>query len=279
MLNSKKNEGKIVSGDKARNFVKSLSRGFSVLEALAQAQNPLTLSELARSVGIKNVTATRFCYTLAQLGFISRDSQLRYSITPRVLSFGYAVIRGLDWRKVAHFYLEQLSKDTRETVNLSILNGDEILYLIRIRTEKILPFDLQIGSKLPVYCTSMGKVLMAFASQEETRPILDMLDFRPLTHRTITRMKYYQKELELTKKRGYAINDEELSVGLRSAAAPIRDAQGLTMAAINIAVPTKRFSCTALKNVLVPKLMETAEEISRALREMEWTSLSVKNGK
>lgn len=278
MVNPKEKNSRIVFGDKARNFVKSLSRGFSVLEALAQAQNPLTLSEIARSVGIKNVTATRFCYTLAQLGFISRDSQLRYHITPRVLSFGYAAIRGLDWQKVAHFYLDQLSKDTRETVNMSVLSGDEILYLIRIKTEKILPFDLQIGSKLPVYCTSMGKVLMAFVSEKKIRPILSRLHFRSLTHRTITGFKEYQKELGLTKRRGYAINDEELSVGLRSAAAPIRDAHGSTIAAINIAVPTKRFSRIALENLLVPKLVETAEEISRALRDMEWISVSEKRG-
>lgn len=275
MFNAGENEGRAISGDRPRNFVKSLSKGFSVLEALAQAQDPLTLSELARSVGINNVTATRFCYTLIRLGFISRDSQLRYHLTPHVLSLGYAAIRRLDWRKVAHYYLEQLSKETRETVNLSVLNGQGILYLIRIKTEKILPFDLHIGSQLPVHCTSMGKVLMAFAPQEQTSPILNMLNLRPLTHRTLTRLKDYLKELEETRKRGYAINDEELSVGLRSVAAPVQDAQGLTMAAINIAVPTKRFSRKALENVLAPQVMRTAEEISRALREMEWTSVPI----
>lgn len=262
---------KVSCENKPRNFIKSLAKGLAVLQTLSEAPQPLSLAEIAQSVGINNVTAMRFCFTLNQLGFIQRDGQRRYRLTPQVLSLGYAVIRGLDWRKVAHYYLEQLSREIGETVNLSVLDGKEIMYMIRIKTEKILPYDLHIGSKLPVHCTSMGKVLMAFNPREKTRPILNGLDFGPLTHRTITCFEDYLKELEKVRRQGYSINDEELSVGLRSIAAPIRDAKGVAVAAINIAVPTKRFSLKELQNRFAPRVIETAEKISKALREMEWT--------
>lgn len=244
---------------KQQYFVQSIAKGLAALESFAEAGHPLTLSELAQALGINNTTATRLCYTLTELGFIRRNGQRRYHLTPRVLTLGYSTIRGLDWREIAHYYLELLCKKVGETVNLSILVGQEILYVLRIKTERILPFDLQVGSTLPVYCTSMGKVFMAFSPPERTRPILEKLQFRPLTHRTISRMEDYFKELEQVKRKGYAINDEELSVGLRSVAAPIRDTHGWAIAAINIAVPTKRFSLNDAEKVLVPRVIETAE--------------------
>jgi IclR family pca regulon transcriptional regulator len=262
---------KVSCENKPRNFIKSLAKGLAVLQTLSETPHPLSLVEIAQSVGINNVTAMRFCFTLSELGFIQRNGQRRYHPTPQVLSLGYSVIRRLDWLKVAQYYLDQLSKDIGETVNLSVLDGMEIMYMLRIRTEKILPYDLHIGSKLPVYCTSMGKVLMAFNHQEKTRPILNRLDFRPLTHRTITCLEDYLFELDKVRKCGYAVNDEELSVGLRSVAAPIRDAKGLAVAAINIAVPTKRFSLEELQNRLCSRIIEASEKISKALREMEWT--------
>jgi len=255
---------------RGRSFVRSLERGLLVLQGLAKESRPLTLSEIARHAGINNPTASRFCYTLTQLGFIQRDPYKRYHLTPRVLSLGYAAIRGFKWREVAHFYLNGLSKEIRETVNLSVLDGHEIMYLIRIKTERLLPYDLQIGSKLPVHCTSMGKALMAFVSPERMRSILSRVDFRAFTHRTITGVEDYLTAIEIVRKQGYAINDEEQSVGLRSVAAPVRDVEGRAIAAINIAVPTKRYSRQEVEDNLAPQIVETAGKISNALAEMEW---------
>ena len=158
------------SKEKPRYFVQSVAKGFSLLQALSEAGKPLTLSELARSMDVSKTTATRFAYTLIQLGFIYRDAQRRYGLTPKVLTLGYSVIRRQDWLKVAQYYLQRLFREIEETVNLAVLDGKEILYLIRIKKgEDILPFDLQIGSKLSVHCTSMGKILMAFG-QEGSAP-------------------------------------------------------------------------------------------------------------
>ena len=152
---------------------------------------------------------------------------------------------------------------------MSVLEGSDILYIARINQGPFLPFDLQLGSKLPVYCTSMGKAMLAFSPKPIVQKALEKTDFAPLTHRTITSRKEYLSELEKVKEKGYAINDEELSVGLRSVAAPIKDQQGWAIAALNIAVPTKRYSRAEVEKKLAPLAISTAKEIEKAIQAMD----------
>ena len=250
-------------------FINSLAKGLSVLQAFGEAGHPLTLSEIANALGANNTTATRLCYTLTELGFIQRDGQRRYHLTPKVLTLGYSYISGLAWQEVAQYYLETLFKEVQETVNLSILEGSEIIYLFRIRKRKYLPFDIQIGTKLPVYCTAMGKILMAMGPPERIGPILKTLEFKPLTAHTITRLDKFLQELDKVRKKGYAINDEELSIGNRVVAAPVVDKYGYAVAAINIAVPTTECSRSQMEKTLAPPVIRTACEISEALIKME----------
>lgn len=253
-------------------FVSSLARGLKVLEAFGKSPNPLTLSEIAQSLGTNKTTATRFCHTLTALGYIKRDSQRRYHLTPRVLSLGYASIRSSGWIKIAQHYIEELSKEINETINLSMLDGSEIIYLVRAKTEKILPYDLMIGSKLPIYCTSMGKVLLAFGKEEKTKDLIAHLELNAFTHRTITRKADLLREIQQTRERGYAFSDEEFSLGLRSVAVPLLGDDQYALAAINIAVPTKRYTVEDLETALVPRLRDLAKQISRSLKGMEITS-------
>ncbi len=253
------------SVDRSRYFLQSLAKGLTVLQAMAEANQPMTLSHIARAASTSNATATRICYTLTQMGFIDRDEQRRFFITPRILSLGHSAVCSLGWRNVAQHYLERLSFELKETVNLSVMDGHELVYIARVNTDRILPFDLQLGSRLPVYCTSMGKALMAFSPPELVIEILDQVNFAALTHRTIKDKDEYLAELDQVRAKGYAINDEELSVGLRSVSAPILDLQGWSQAAINIAVPTTRYSLARLVEELAPAAMRTAREIMRAL--------------
>ena len=255
--------------DHSRYFLQSLAKGLSVLLALAEANHPLNLTEIATEVGTNHATATRCCYTLGEMGLIWRDRNRRYHITPKILSLGYAAVSSLGWRKVAQHYLEILAGDSGETVNLSMLDQGEILYISRINTGSILPYELQLGSKLPVYCTSMGKALMAFSPDEAVNAILDKIEYVPLTHRTISCREEFAAELQKVKARGFAVNDEELSVGLRSIAAPILNNENTALAAINMAVPTKRISLGNLIDRLAPKLTRTAKQISVAIRAMD----------
>ena len=254
---------------KPRYFISSLSKGLSVLQAFVEAGHPLTLSEIANALGANNTTATRLCYTLTELGFIHKDGQRRYHLTPKVLTLGHSYISGLAWQEVAKYYLEVLFKEVQETVNLSILEGSEIIYIIRIRKRKYLPFDIQTGTKLPVYCTAMGKVLMAMGSPEKVKPILKVLEFKPLTARTLTRLDKFNDELDKVREKGYAINDEELSIGNRAVGAPIIDKHNYAVAAINIAVPTTEYSRSQMEKKLAPRVIKTACEISEALIKME----------
>ncbi len=255
--------------DKTAYYMKSLATGLKVLEVMAEAGRPMVLTEIARVMGLNNATATRCCQTLATLGFVRRDTKRRYHLTPKVLLLGYAAISRPGWLGVAQHYMEILFEELRETVNLSVLEGGEILYVSRLNTGNILPYDLQIGSKLPLHCTSMGKALIAFQPEPKRSQTLESIEFRPLTHQTITNLKDYLAELEKVRQEGYAVNNEELSVGLRSVAAPILDHEGRSMAALNIAVPTKRYSRVELEEKLAPRALRTAHDIRHALTAMK----------
>ena len=254
---------------KPRYFINSLAKGLSVLQAFSEADHMLNLSEIAHTLKANTTTATRLCYTLMELGFIQKDGQRRYRLTPKVLTLGHSFISGLAWQEVAKYYLETLFKDVQETVNLSVLEGSEIIYLIRIRKRKYLPFDIQTGTKLPVYCTAMGKILMAMGPPEKIKPILITLEFKPLTARTITNLDKFNEELNKVRTKGYAINDEELSIGNRALAAPVMNKHGYAAAAINVAVPTTEYSRSQMEKILAPRVMRTAREISEALIKME----------
>lgn len=257
------------SQDNPRYFMQSLAKGLNVLQCLAASEQPLSLSQVARAAGINNATATRCCHTLARLGYITRDANLRFHLAPTVLTLGYAAVRRLGWRQVAQQYMERLSQAIGETVNLSVLEGKELIYVGRINTARILTYDLEIGSRLPLHCTSMGKALLAFTPPSRLRALVGQLKFEPLTHRTITRAEDYLAELARVRSQGYAINDEELSVGLRSVSAPVLDAQGWAIAALNIAVPTKRYTREQVERVLAREAVATARQISLALQAMD----------
>lgn len=254
---------------KPRYFINSLAKGLVVLEAFSKAGHPLTLSEIASALRANNTTATRLCYTLTELGFIQKDGQRRYHLTPKILTLGHSYISGLPWYEVAQYYLEKLFREVQETVGLSLLEGSEIIHVLRITRRKYLPFDIRIGTKLPVSCTAMGKVLMAMGPPQKTQSILKTLEFKPLTTHSITRLDKFLEELDRVRKKGVAINDEELSIGNRSVAAPILDENGYAVAAIHIAVPTTEYSRSQMEKTLAPQVVKTACEISEALIRME----------
>ena len=255
--------------NRPRYFINSLAKGLSVLQAFSKADHSLTLSEIANALEANKTTATRLCYTLTELGFVHKDGQRRYHLTPKILTLGHSYISGLAWQEVAQYYLETLFREVQETVNLSVLEDSEIIYLLRIRKRKYLPFDIRIGTKLPVYCTAMGKVLMAIGAPEKINPIFKTLEFKPLTPRTIKSLNKFMDELEEVRKKGYATNDEELSIGNRAVAAPILGKQGYAVAAINIATPTSEYSRNQMEKILAPKVIKTAREISEALIKIE----------
>lgn len=247
--------------DGSRAFIQSLSRGMAVLEVLSQAERPLNLTEIAEAVGLNKVTVSRFCYTWVRLGYLHKTADKYYFLAPKMLALGYAALSRMDIRQVGEPYLQDLSRRLGETVNMAVRDGQEILYVDRYVTEPIMKHPLHIGARLPIHCTSMGKAIMAFLPDMEREELLQNLPFYALTHRTITSPEAFRHELELVRSRGYAVNDEELSVGLRSIAVPVLK-KGYPLAAVNVAVPTTRYTVDELVAQCLPPLRETAQTIS-----------------
>ncbi len=246
-------------------FLQSLAKGLKVLQVIAQSPQAIGISDLARQLETNSATITRCCHTLASLGYVTKDKQKRWCLTPKVLSLGYAAVSSLGWRQTAQHYLEELSEQTGKTASLSVMESGEIIYICRVHTRRILPYDIRIGSTLPVHCTSMGKALLAFRPEQEIKDIIGSLEFVNLTHKTISTAEAFFQELESIRVKGYAVNDEEFSVGLRSVAAPVLDSQKRSMAALNVAVSTTSMGLEQMETELAPLAVQTARKVESAM--------------
>jgi len=255
--------------EKERYFIRSLAKGLNLLKSLADAKQALTLSEIAQALGTNNASATRLCYTLEHMGFIRRDKERKFHLTPNVLKLGYSAICELEWRDIAMHYLEELFEEVQENISLSVLDGSEILYLIRLRKNELLPFTIRIGSRFPAYCTGMGKVLLAMGPKDKTQDVINSLEFSSLTPHTIAQIDKFKRELDLVRKKGYAINYEELSLGACAVAAPVLDNANCAFAAISIAVSTVNYKKKDLEKKLIPSVLKTSRKISDALQSID----------
>lgn len=255
------------NNEKDSGFVNSLARGLSILESFEEENPIMGIAELARKVHLPKSTVHRLVQTLCALGYVIPDGiSNKYTLGPKVLNLGFAVLSSLDLRDVAAPYLRSLSKSSGETVNLAILDGWQLVYVERLKTHQIININLHIGSRLELYNTSMGKVLAAFQSEEWLSKYLQYLQHIPEAKTYIREDgKVFREILEDVRNRGYAMNDEELAPGLRSVAAPVRNRQGTVVGAVNIAVGSVLFSLERMKKELIPPLLETARAISAAL--------------
>lgn len=253
--------------EKDSGFVNSLARGLSILESFEQANPILGIAELSRKTNLPKSTVHRLIQTLCALGYVISDGiSNKYMLGPKVLDLGFTVLSSLELRDVAAPYLRSLSESSGETVNLAILDGWQLVYVERLKTHKIININLHIGSRLELYNTSMGKVLAAFQSEEWLSKYLRYLQNVPDAKTHIRDGgKVFREILEDVRNRGYAVNNEELALGLRSVAAPVKNRQGAVVGAVNVAVSSGLFSLERLKEELIPPLLETTRAISAAL--------------
>jgi PcaR/PcaU/PobR family beta-ketoadipate pathway transcriptional regulator len=249
-----------------RDLLRSLSRGLSLLSRMSESASPPTLTEISRQMNLSKTTVQRMTKTLQRLGYICYvPESKRFTLGTKALSLGFSVMRGLDLRKIALPFLRKTSIEVGESVNLAILEGTQIVYVERIKTEQLLNINVDVGSRFPLHCTSMGKAILAFMPKEQLDQLMNGMDFTPHTIHTIKSKMALMKELEQVRRRGFAVNDEELSIGLGSVAAPVRNFSGDVIAAVNIAVPLIRVSLKRLQSLLGRKVMETANNISSSL--------------
>jgi IclR family transcriptional regulator, pca regulon regulatory protein len=247
------------SGD----FIQSLERGLSVMAAFAEDRPAMTVSELASETGLSRPSVRRIVLTLLRLGYMKSDGR-RFSLTPQVLNLGYAYISSLNTAEIAQPYLEMVSEQVHESSSMGVLDGTEIVYVARIPTSRIMTISLGLGSRLPAYCTSMGRVLLAGLAEDALDEFFAAADLRPLTDRTVTDPARLRATLDEVREQGWALVDQELELGVRSIAAPLRD-RTCTIAAMNVSAHAGRVSLARLRKEFLPLVLDAAAKISDLL--------------
>ncbi len=251
--------------DRGAYFVQSLERGLAVVRAFDAERPELTLSDVARETGLTRAAARRFLLTLADLGYVRSDGR-RFALTARVLELGYAFLSALTLPELAEPHLEHLVAEVRESSSLSVLDGDDIVYVARVPTSRIMRVAISVGTRFPAYATSMGRVLLGGLSDDELTAYLERVDLRPLTAHTLATDAELRGELARIRAQGWALVDQELEEGLRSVAAPIRDRDGHVVAAVNVSAHASRATKDVVRTTLLPPLLETAARIEADLR-------------
>jgi IclR family transcriptional regulator, pca regulon regulatory protein len=245
-------------------FVQSLERGLSVIRAFGEDRPELTLSEVAAQTDLTRAAARRFLLTLCDLGYVRADGR-RFALTPRVLELGYAYLSSLSLPELAEPHLERLAAEVRESSSVAVLDGDDIIYVARVPTSRIMRVAINVGTRFPAHATSMGRVQLAALTDAELDAYLNRVELRPLTANTLTDPAKLRSELDRIRAQGWALVDQELEEGLRSVAAPIRDRTGRVVAAVNVSAHASRASKDAVRRVLLPPLLATAGRIEADL--------------
>jgi DNA-binding IclR family transcriptional regulator len=247
-------------------FIAALEKGMAALAAFRSGTPSMNLPELARACGISTSAAQRVAYTLEQLGYLKKDERTRrYSLSVRAMSLGYEYLMTEPLFQRAHAILHELNQRCGESVNLSVRDGDNMVFVVRIHTHKHIPVYLPIGKRIPVFCTASGRaVLSALAPEVSTRMLLDAprQSFTPSTTTDPDRL------IELVAdaaRLGYAYADEEYFRGDLNVAAPVLDQRGEPVAAVNISVPTPRWSLAQACQELGPLAVRAARAINEAV--------------
>jgi IclR family pca regulon transcriptional regulator len=252
-----------VGDEPGKEFVQGLDRGFAVIRAFTSARPRLTMAEVAEITGLTRAVARRYLFTLLKLGFVTRDDA-DFKLAPRIRHLGYAYLSTLAVPVVAQPFMRNLTAALHESCSMAVLDESDIVYVARVSADRIMSVNLVVGSRLPAYATSMGKVLLASLPPAKLDRYLARTPLEPLTARTITSARTLRAALRDIRQRGWSLNDSELEEGVRSVAAPIvRD--GVVVAALNVSVDAARVPLAELKRSHLPLLLRTAADISRAL--------------
>jgi PcaR/PcaU/PobR family beta-ketoadipate pathway transcriptional regulator len=246
--------------------IESLARGLSVLSAFSEEQPALSLTDISQRLQLNKTTTFRLLCTLESLGYLERDPQTKlYRPALEVLRLGFVVLNSLEVRQVAAPYLRQLVEEIQETVNLAVLDNHEVVCIDRVGSKHLVNVYRPVGSRLPAYCTSMGKALLAFLPPEQLEEVLADTTWVRHNETTIVTPEVLKENLALVRQRGFADSDGELIPELRDVSAPIHQYDGQVVAALNISTPAHRVSYEKLISELGPKVVEVGQKISEAL--------------
>jgi IclR family transcriptional regulator, pca regulon regulatory protein len=250
----------IYTGDP--NFMTSLARGLIVIQAFTQQSPQMTISQLSIKTGLSRAAVRRCLYTLTKLGFAGAEDGSRYSLRPRMLTLSHTYTTSNTLSTAAQPILERMSAALRESFSVATLDGEDIVYIARTQVNRVMAVDLHIGSRLPAYCTSMGRVLLAYLPAEQLEHYLAKVVLTPHTTRTITSLEKFRLALRNVRRNGYALVDQEYEVGLRSLAVPVYSPTGRVVATVNLSGNAPRLSVLEMQSRYLTHLRNAASELS-----------------
>ena len=248
------------------NFMTSLARGLIVIQAFTQQTPQMTISQLSLKTGLSRAAVRRCLYTLTKLGFAGAEDGTRYGLRPRMLTLSNTYTASNALSTSAQPILERMSAAFHESFSVATLDGDDIVYIARTTVSRVMAVDLHIGSRLPAYCTSMGRVLLAHLPTDQLEQYLARVVLTPHTTRTVTTVDKLLLLLRNVRRNGYALVDQELEVGLRSLAVPVYAPSGRVVATLNLSGSAPRMPVYDMQTRFLPTLRNAANELGALLR-------------
>lgn len=242
--------------------VRALERGLAVINAFSAEHQRLTLSEVARRTGLTRATARRLLHTLVNLGYVEQQNT-SFVLLPKVLDLGYSYLSALRLPDLALPVMEELVVSIRESSSMAVLDGHDIVYVARVPTTRIMTIALALGSRLPAYATSMGRVLLAGLPRPDFDRYLSDVVLKPLTTRTVNSTSQLREIIDQTREEGWCLVDQELEDGVRSIAAPIANNHGRVLAALNVSCHASRSTVEQMIDDYLPKLLDATAVITK----------------
>lgn len=245
-------------------YVQSFARGLEVIRSFSASASAQTLTQVASRSGLTRAGARRILLTLQSLGYVTTDGKL-FTLTPRILDLGFAYLSSMPMWNLAEPVMESLVEDVRESCSIAVLEGDDIIYVMRVPTHKIMSINLGVGSRLPAYCTSLGRVLLAALPEAQLNARLEVGGRPARTKHTVTDASELAGRIALARKQGWSLVNQELEEGLVSMSAPITNRSGQVVAALNISGQANRTSAKAMQETMLGPLLAAARTISKLL--------------
>lgn len=250
-------------------YVQSLARGLQVLRAFDRELPSASLSQIAERIGLSRAVARRSLLTLQHLGYVGSRGR-SFFLTPRVLELGFSYLSSLDLTELAQQSIEQLSQRVGESCSMAVLDGSDIVYVLRVPVRRVISVALGVGARLPAFVASMGRVMLADLPDAELAAWLRGQKFRAFTAQTIHTPGALKAELQRVQQQGYALVDRELEPGLCSIAVPVRAGDGHVVAGLNIGMAYSEDALTRAVRQMLPALQEARHAIEQAIRRGGW---------
>lgn len=249
---------------KETDFVSGFARGLRVIESFGERDRRLSIADVAKKTGLDRATVRRSLLTLVELGYADYDGKF-FTLTARILRLGHSYLSATPLPTLLQSYLDALSEKTGQSSSASVLDDTEIVYIARASQKRVMSINLNPGSRLPAYCSSMGRVLLAALPQSDAREALQRTELRANTDRTIVDIEQLIAELGRVRQQGYALINQELELGLCSIAVPLHNRRGDTVAALNVGAPAAHVRPEQMVEEFFPLLRDAAENVRLSL--------------